>query len=137
MNEHALYHATLPFLEGYDEHRPGGSDRRRARSMSTITLAARRSASMGKSEDFAKRGLAGVVSVIPFKLHAGNCVTALSQFSAARHDNIPYLNLDYDGFVDSSRDSKIVSFMWQVKERHAGRQIAQDEILISRPICQW
>ena len=88
---------------------------------------------MGKSEDFAKRGLAGVVSVIPFNCMPGNCVTALSQSLRRRHDNIPYLNLDYDGFVDSSRDSKIVSFMWQVKERHAGRQIVSDEILISAP----
>ena len=82
---------------------------------------------MGKSEDFAKRGLAGIVSVIPFNCMPGNTVTALSQSLRRRHDNIPFLNLDYDGFIDSSRESKIINFMWQVKERHAGRKVAERE----------
>jgi predicted nucleotide-binding protein (sugar kinase/HSP70/actin superfamily) len=82
---------------------------------------------MGKSEDFAKRGLAGIVSVIPFNCMPGNTVTALSQALRRRHSNIPFLNLDYDGFIDSSRESKIVNFMWQVKERHAGRKVAEKE----------
>ena len=81
--------------------------------------------SMGKSEDFAQRGLAGVVSVIPFNCMPGNIVTALSQELRRRHGNIPFLNLDYDGFVDTSRDSKIVNFMWQVKERYAGQKAAE------------
>jgi hypothetical protein len=59
----------------------------------------------------------------------GNVVTALSQALRRRHDNIPFLNLDYDGFIDSSREAKIVNFMWQVKERHAGRQVAHEEAL--------
>jgi predicted nucleotide-binding protein (sugar kinase/HSP70/actin superfamily) len=76
--------------------------------------------SMGKSEDFAKRGVAGIVSVIPFNCMPGNCVTSLSHSLRRRHNNIPFLNLDYDGFIDSGRDSKIMSFMWQVKERYCG-----------------
>jgi hypothetical protein len=50
----------------------------------------------------------------------GNTVTALSQVLRHRHGNIPFLNLDYDGFIDSSRDAKIANFMWQVKERFEG-----------------
>ena len=84
--------------------------------------------SMGKSGDFAKRGLAGIVSVIPFNCMPGNTVTALSQSLRRRHNNIPFLNLDYDGFIDSSRDSKIVNFMWQVKERYLGQKLAHDEV---------
>jgi predicted nucleotide-binding protein (sugar kinase/HSP70/actin superfamily) len=82
---------------------------------------------MGKSEDFARRGLAGIVSVIPFNCMPGNTVTALSQALRRRHGNIPFLNLDYDGFVDSSRDAKIVNFMWQVKERYWGQAQAKRE----------
>jgi hypothetical protein len=46
----------------------------------------------------------------------------LSQVFRRHHDNIPFLNLDYDGFVDASRDAKIASFMSQVKERTAARR---------------
>jgi hypothetical protein len=46
----------------------------------------------------------------------------LSQTFRRHHGNIPFLNLDYDGFVDASRDAKIVSFMSQVKERRAARK---------------
>ena len=84
--------------------------------------------SMGKSGDFAKRGLAGIVSVIPFNCMPGNTVTALSQSLRRRHNNIPFLNPDYDGFIDSSRDSKIVNFMWQVKERYLGQKLAHSEV---------
>ena len=52
----------------------------------------------------------------------GNAVVMLSHAFRRDHDNIPFLNLDYDGFVDSSRDAKIVSFMSQVKERRAARR---------------
>ena len=77
---------------------------------------------MGKAEDFARRGLDGIVSVIPFNCMPGNTVTMLSQAFRRDHDNIPFLNLDYDGFVDSGRDAKIVNFMSQVKERRAARR---------------
>ncbi|MCE5322102.1 acyl-CoA dehydratase activase [bacterium] len=122
-DEHALSHATLPFLDGYDD----------ITSPEVIALGSKyvdhnfggeAICSMGKSEDFARRGLAGIVSVIPFNCMPGNTVTALSQSLRRHHNNIPFLNLDYDGFVDSSRDAKIVSFMWQVKERYQGQQQA-------------
>ncbi|MHB9036166.1 MAG: acyl-CoA dehydratase activase [Armatimonadota bacterium] len=125
-DEHALYHATLPFLDGYDD----------ISSEEVIELGSNyvdhnfggeAICSMGKSEDFARRGLAGIVSVIPFNCMPGNTVTALSQSLRRRHNNIPYLNMDYDGFVDSSRDSKIVNFMWQVKERYQGQKQALQE----------
>ena len=54
-------------------------------------------------------------------------MTALSQALRRRHGNIPFLNLDYDGFVDTSRDAKIVNFMWQVKERYLGQKAAERE----------
>ena len=34
-----------------------------------------------------------------------------------------------NAFIDSSREAKIVNFMWQVKERHAGRRIAHEEAM--------
>jgi predicted nucleotide-binding protein (sugar kinase/HSP70/actin superfamily) len=123
-DEDALYHATLPFLEGYDDIGPAEVIERGSAYVN-YNFGGEAICSMGKSEDFANRGLAGIVSVIPFNCMPGNTVTALSQALRRRHGNIPFLNLDYDGFIDSSRDAKIVSFMWQVKERYLGQRSAQ------------
>ncbi|MGB9619829.1 MAG: hypothetical protein ACPL7K_05410, partial [Armatimonadota bacterium] len=130
-HEHALFHACLPFLAGYEDIGPrelieNGS------AYVNYNFGGEAICSMGKSEDFARRGLAGIVSVIPFNCMPGNTVTALSQALRRRHGNIPFLNLDYDGFIDSSRDAKIVSFMWQVKERYFGQREAADEVARAR-----
>ena len=77
---------------------------------------------MGKAHDFWERRLDGIVNVIPFNCMPGNAVVMLSHAFRQDHDNIPFLNLDYDGFIDSSRDAKIVSFMTQVRERRAARR---------------
>jgi predicted nucleotide-binding protein (sugar kinase/HSP70/actin superfamily) len=77
---------------------------------------------MGKARDFVRRGLDGIVNVIPFNCMPGNAVVMLSHTFRRDHGNIPFLNLDYDGFVDASRETKIVSFMSQVKERSAARK---------------
>ena len=125
-DEHALCQAALPFLEGYDDIGPRRSSPT-ARSTWTTTSAARLSAAWARAKTSPVRGIAGIVSVIPFNCMPGNTVTALSQALRRRHGNIPFLNLDYDGFVDSSRDAKIVSFMWQVKERYRGQTQALRE----------
>lgn len=122
-DEHALYEAALPMLKDYEDIGPAEVVAEGSKYVDH-NFGGEAICSMGKSEDFAKRGLAGIVSVIPFNCMPGNIVSALSQSLRRRHDNIPYLNLDYDGFIDSSRDAKIVSFMWQVKERFAGQNTA-------------
>jgi len=119
-DEHALYRATLPFLADYEDIGPEEVIAEGSKYVH-YTFGGEAICSMGKSEDFAKRGLDGIVSVIPFNCMPGNVVTALSQKLRRQHGNIPFLNLDYDGFVDSSRDAKIASFMWQVKERFEGK----------------
>jgi len=127
-DEHALYHAALPYLADYEDIGPEEVISEGSKYVN-YNFGGEAICSMGKSEDFANRGLAGIVSVIPFNCMPGNIVTALSQSLRRRHNNIPFLNLDYDGFIDSSRDSKITSFMWQVKERWAGQQVAGGEVV--------
>ncbi len=78
--------------------------------------------SLGKAVDFARRGLAGIVAVRPFNCMPGNVVSAFTRELRRRYGNIPVLNLDYDGFVDASRDMKLAHFLWQVKERWKGNE---------------
>jgi predicted nucleotide-binding protein (sugar kinase/HSP70/actin superfamily) len=119
-DEHELFHATLPFMKGYEDIGSAEVVQEGSKYVH-YTFGGEAICSMGKSEDFAKRGVSGIVSVIPFNCMPGNTVTALSQALRKRHSNLPFLNLDFDGFIDAGREAKVANFMWQVKERWAGR----------------
>lgn len=125
-SEHRLFNACLPLLDGYEDISSDSVIKEGSKYID-FHFGGEAICSMGKAEDFAKRGLSGIVSVIPFNCMPGNVVTALSVQLRRQHDNIPFLNLDYDGFPDSSRDSKIINFMWQVKERFEGAKSARKE----------
>jgi predicted CoA-substrate-specific enzyme activase len=118
--EHRLFSATLPYLEGLDDIGPDEVIEEGSRYVHP-SFGGEAICSMGKATDFAGRRLDGIVSVAPFNCMPGMTVTMLSQAFRRDHDNLPFLNLDYDGFVDASRDAKIASFMSQVKERRAAR----------------
>ncbi|MDQ7821751.1 MAG: acyl-CoA dehydratase activase [Candidatus Eremiobacteraeota bacterium] len=116
-DEHRLFNATLPYLEGFDE----------LPSHEVVELGAlyvnrffggEAIMSMGKSEDFARRNLSGIVSVGPFNCMPSLVVSALSRELRKAHRNIPYLVMDYDGYEDSVRDMKLSMFLSQVRERH-------------------
>ena len=120
-DEHHLFAATLPYLAGFDDIGPNELIEEGSRYVHP-SFGGEAICSMGKARDFAKRRLDGIVNVAPFNCMPGVTVTMLSQAFRRHHDNIPFLNLDYDGFVDAGRDAKIVSFMSQVKERKAARR---------------
>jgi len=120
-DEHHLYAATLPYLDGLEDVGPEEIIRNGSRYVHP-SFGGEPICSMGKARDFVRRGLDGIVNVIPFNCMPGNAVVMLSHTFRRDHGNIPFLNLDYDGFVDASRETKIVSFMSQVKERSAARK---------------
>ncbi|MCD4785079.1 MAG: acyl-CoA dehydratase activase [Candidatus Eremiobacteraeota bacterium] len=73
--------------------------------------------SLGKSEDFARRNLDGIVSVGPFNCMPSLVVSALSRELRRKFNKIPYLNIDFDGFEDNTREQRMSAFISQVKER--------------------
>ncbi len=119
-DEHHLFAATLPYLDGFDDIDPNEIIEQGSRYIHP-SFGGEPICSMGKAQDFAARRLDGIVNVIPFNCMPGNAVAMLSHTFRRDHGNIPFLNLDYDGFVDASREAKIGSFMSQVKERRAAR----------------
>ena len=121
--EHELFAATHPFLVGYDDI---GSEEVVAKGSRYVhpEFGGEAICSMGKAEDFAERGLAGLVSTIPFNCMPGQVVASLSPTLRQRHDNIPFINLSYNGFEDPRRDEVIADFMAQVKERQRGKTTA-------------
>lgn len=115
-DEHHLFQACLPYLEALPEI----SSRQVIELGSSYInplFGGEAIVSLGKAEDFAQRGLSGVVSAGPFNCMPSMIVAALSRELRKKHNNIPFLNIDYDGFEDLSREQRISLFSAQVRDR--------------------
>lgn len=119
-DEHHLWQAALPYLRGFEEIPPAELIDRGAEFVHP-TFGGEAICSMGKAVDFIHRGVDGIVSAIPFNCMPGITVQALSHTLRRRYGNVPFLTIDFDGFVDSGRDSRLASFLAQVRERHEAR----------------
>jgi predicted nucleotide-binding protein (sugar kinase/HSP70/actin superfamily) len=74
--------------------------------------------SIGKSIDFAKRGASGVVNIMPFTCMPGTIVSALLKRYREENNNIPILNMAYDGQEQTNTLTRLEAFMHQAKEFH-------------------
>jgi predicted nucleotide-binding protein (sugar kinase/HSP70/actin superfamily) len=72
--------------------------------------------SIGKSIDFAKRGASGVVNIMPFTCMPGTIVSALLKRYREENNNIPILNMAYDGQEQTNTLTRLEAFMYQAKE---------------------
>lgn len=124
-DEHHLWEAALPFLEGYDEMTPATLIDK-GEEFVHRSFGGEAICSMGKAVDFVGRDADGIVSAIPFNCMPGISVQALSHAMRRRYGNIPFLTLDFDGFADAGRGSRLASFLAQVKERRAARNGRKD-----------
>ncbi|VAX23390.1 Activator of 2-hydroxyglutaryl-CoA dehydratase [hydrothermal vent metagenome] len=75
--------------------------------------------SIGKAVEYAERGLSGVLNVLPFSCMPGTIVAAMSKKVREDYDNIPWLNLDYDGVEESNSKTRLEAFMYQAKQYRA------------------
>jgi predicted CoA-substrate-specific enzyme activase len=82
---------------------------------------------VGKAVDFALRGLSGVVAVMPFTCMPGNIAHAILKRMRRDHDDIPFLNMAYDGFEQSTARTRLEAFVYQAREymRTRGRHPAE------------
>jgi len=74
--------------------------------------------SMGKSVDFTKHGVVGVVNAMPFNCMPGTIVAALLKRFSEDHDGFPYLSLSYDGNEQANGMTRLEAFIHQAKQRH-------------------
>ena len=72
--------------------------------------------SIGKSIDFAKKGLSGVVNVMPFTCMPGTIVTAILKMVRKDYDNIPCLTIAYDGLKQTKTQTRLEAFMYQTRQ---------------------
>jgi predicted nucleotide-binding protein (sugar kinase/HSP70/actin superfamily) len=78
--------------------------------------------SMGKSRDFFRKGAAGLVNIMPFTCMPGTVVNSLFKRFREDHDNIPFLNLAYDGQEQTHTRTRLEAFMYQVRQFRGRRQ---------------
>ncbi len=72
--------------------------------------------SVGKAIDYYYKGASGIANVSPFTCMPGTVVTAISKRIREDLDNIPWINLFYDGQQnDISFRTRLEAFMFQVK----------------------
>jgi predicted nucleotide-binding protein (sugar kinase/HSP70/actin superfamily) len=72
--------------------------------------------SIGKSRDFVRKGVSGLVNLMPFTCMPGTVVNSLFSRFRDEHDNIPFLNLAYDGQEQTHTLTRLEAFMYQVRQ---------------------
>jgi len=72
--------------------------------------------SIGKSRDFIRKGVSGLVNIMPFTCMPGTVVNSLFRRFQEEHDNIPFLNLAYDGQEQTHTQTRLEAFMYQVRQ---------------------
>ena len=72
--------------------------------------------SVAKTIDFAKRGASGIVNIMPFTCMPGTIVSTLLKRYQEENNNIPILNMAYDGQEQTNTLTRLEAFMYQAKE---------------------
>jgi predicted CoA-substrate-specific enzyme activase len=72
--------------------------------------------SMGTAAYLAKRGIAGVAAILPFTCMPGTLIAAVSDSFRKDHNNLPWINIAYDGQDSVSLETRLQAFVFQVKE---------------------
>jgi len=81
--------------------------------------------SIGKAIDFIKKGAAGIVNVMPFTCMPGTNVSAVMLKVKEEYDNIPFLNMAYDGLGQATSRTRIEAFMHQARQFMLRKKRAQ------------
>ena len=71
---------------------------------------------MGSSAALASRGVAGIAAILPFTCMPGTLVASVSDSFRKDYNNIPFINIAYDGQDTVSLDTRLQAFVFQVKE---------------------
>lgn len=78
--------------------------------------------SVGKAIDYIRRGASGIVNVMPFSCMPGTIATAVLKRVREDHNNIPLLNIAYEGQGDSQTQTRLEAFMHQAKMYRNGKR---------------
>ena len=71
---------------------------------------------LGSSAALARRGVSGIAAILPFTCMPGTLIASVSDSFRKDHDNIPFLNIPYDGQDTVSLETRLQAFFFQVRE---------------------
>ncbi len=71
---------------------------------------------VGKGIEFARHGVSGIVAVMPFTCMPGTISYAIMKRVRHNENEIPFLNMVYDGLEQSTALTRLEAFMHQAKE---------------------
>jgi predicted CoA-substrate-specific enzyme activase len=82
---------------------------------------------MGTSVALSKRGVSGFAAILPFTCMPGTLIASVSDSFRKDHNNIPFINIAYDGQDSVSLDTRLQAFVFQVKEYAAALELVPAE----------
>jgi predicted CoA-substrate-specific enzyme activase len=71
---------------------------------------------LGSSSVLAGRGISGIAAILPFTCMPGTLIASVSDSFRKDHNNIPFLNIPYDGQDGVSMETRLQAFFFQVRE---------------------
>jgi len=71
---------------------------------------------IGESVSMVKRGISGVANILPFTCMPGTLIESVAPMLRRNHDNIPWVDVAYDGTQDQSIETRLQAFMHQARE---------------------
>ena len=77
---------------------------------------------MGTSVALYNKGVTGIAAILPFTCMPGTVVASVSDTFRKDHNNIPFINIAYDGQDSVSLDTRLQAFVFQVKEFALARE---------------
>ena len=80
--------------------------------------------SVGKIVEYYHQNIGGVVNVMPFTCMPSTVVSTQTMRVSADCENMPILNLSFDGQEDSTLTTRLEAFVEQVSQRHRGELTA-------------
>jgi predicted CoA-substrate-specific enzyme activase len=72
--------------------------------------------SVGKAVDFVAKGASGIINVMPFTCMPGTVVAGVMKKVRQDLDNVPFLNMAYDGLEQTTSVTRIEAFMHQAQQ---------------------
>jgi predicted nucleotide-binding protein (sugar kinase/HSP70/actin superfamily) len=71
---------------------------------------------LGTSAILADKGISGIANILPFTCMPGTLVTSVSDQLRKDKNNLPYVNIAYDGQEDTSIELRLQAFMHQATQ---------------------
>ncbi len=79
---------------------------------------------LGTASALAETGISGVVNILPFTCMPGTLISAIAPAFRKDHENIPWINVDYDGQDGGALDTRLQAFVYQAREYADSRNLS-------------